>query len=386
MRPGKAPDEFVPAADPLERRARSGEIDRSRRVAHPGTRSAAATNDSRRRTGLEDGRCSVSEAPARHAVPQQPDESERIPVPRTMGPHEALAVCFPTVADTWHQHRNGDRTPHNTSGKNAYQAWWRCGAGHEWQESVSGRTNKPRWKRGDVAACRVCVGYHVIVAFDCGHTTEARAEFAEPERGCPACRKLRWAQRQADYAEQAHRGRAAFRLTEQAGRKLLDSLTAPDLPAPMLFEWRRTTLNELRRAIVRRDVYGVEDAIDTTSAACLAMAAQLMPSAESLTAARSRLEPIKLAGKAHWPAGWLYYLGHATRAPEPRRPADDALVADLTRHLSEQVRRCGKRSKMAASPPRTSPVGSPQSSGPGLARHRARHVLGGDRIGSWRCR
>jgi hypothetical protein len=255
-----------------------------------------------------------------------------------MAPHAALAVCFPTVADTWHPHRNGNRTPHNTSGKNAYQAWWRCVAGHEWQESVSGRTNKPRWKRGDVAACRVCVGYHVIVAFDCGHTTEARAEFVEPERGCPACRKLRWAQRQADYAEQAQRGRAAFRLTEQAGRQLLDSLPAPDLPAPMLFEWRRTTLNELRSAIVRRDVYGVEDAIDTTSAACLATAAQLMPSAESLTAARSRLEPIKLAGKAHWPAGWLYYLGHATRTPEPGRPVDDALVADLTRYLSEQVR------------------------------------------------
>jgi hypothetical protein len=87
-------------------------------------------------------------------------------VPHHMQPHEALAARYPAVADTWHPDRNGTATPENTSAKNSYAAWWRCPTGHEWQEVVATRTGLPAWKSGNRAACRVCVGYHVIVAFD----------------------------------------------------------------------------------------------------------------------------------------------------------------------------------------------------------------------------
>jgi hypothetical protein len=84
-------------------------------------------------------------------------------MPRTMKAEDSLAARYPGVAATWHPDRNGPQTPENTTAKNGFQAWWRCAAGHEWKEGVSTRTALPRWKRGDRAACRLCVGFHVVV-------------------------------------------------------------------------------------------------------------------------------------------------------------------------------------------------------------------------------
>ncbi len=128
---------------------------------------------------------------------------------REVKPENSLAALYPAVAVTWHRERNGDRTPDNTSSKMSYRAWWRCRAGHEWDEIVATRTAMAGWKNGDVAACRVCTGHHVIVAFDCGHTAEVPWQFAEPERGCPPCRKARSAARQAEYEQRRAEGSAA---------------------------------------------------------------------------------------------------------------------------------------------------------------------------------
>lgn len=120
---------------------------------------------------------------------------------REVKPENSLAAVHPSVAATWHPERNGERTPRNTSSGISYRAWWRCPAGHEWDEIVATRTSMPGWKKGDVAACRVCTGHHIIVAFDCGHTAEAAWQYAEPERGCPPCRKARRAAREAEYEQ-----------------------------------------------------------------------------------------------------------------------------------------------------------------------------------------
>ncbi|MFJ1604542.1 hypothetical protein ACIOHS_14415 [Streptomyces sp. NPDC088253] len=55
---------------------------------------------------------------------------------------------------------------------------------------ISNRTAMPKWKNGDVAACRECVGYRVSHTFPvCGHTARVRAlapfgqEATEPTGG-----------------------------------------------------------------------------------------------------------------------------------------------------------------------------------------------------------
>ncbi|MER8120451.1 hypothetical protein [Streptomyces sp. NPDC094031] len=55
---------------------------------------------------------------------------------------------------------------------------------HEWQENISNRTTLPKWKNGDVAACREWVGYRVSYTYpDCGHTVKVTPESAAKKRG-----------------------------------------------------------------------------------------------------------------------------------------------------------------------------------------------------------
>lgn len=95
-------------------------------------------------------------------------------------PEKSLAAVCPSVAATWHPERNGERTLGNTSSGMSYRAWWRCPAGHEWDEIVTTRTSMPGWKCGDMATCRIRTGHHIIVTFDCGRTAEAAWQYAGP--------------------------------------------------------------------------------------------------------------------------------------------------------------------------------------------------------------
>ncbi|MGW4518419.1 zinc-ribbon domain-containing protein [Streptomyces sp. NPDC004393] len=62
-------------------------------------------------------------------------------------------------------------TPEKATPKMRVAVWWRCAAGHEWLESISNRTALPKWKNGDIAACRECVGYRVSYTYPvCGHS------------------------------------------------------------------------------------------------------------------------------------------------------------------------------------------------------------------------
>ena len=116
-------------------------------------------------------------------------------MPRAVHPDKTLAAVFPQVAATWHPTANLPLTPATVASKASVRARWRCAAGHEWDEVVATRMAMPAWKKGDVAACRVCVGYHSIVTFDCGHTAEVKTDFSDPGRGCPDCRGAAYARR-----------------------------------------------------------------------------------------------------------------------------------------------------------------------------------------------
>ncbi|MFB6578809.1 hypothetical protein ACFCYC_15590 [Streptomyces sp. NPDC056402] len=62
--------------------------------------------------------------------------------------------------------------------------WWRCTAGPEREGHIATRTALPKWKGGDVAACRKCVGYKVSYSYpDCGRTVMVTPEAAAKKRG-----------------------------------------------------------------------------------------------------------------------------------------------------------------------------------------------------------
>lgn len=58
-----------------------------------------------------------------------------------------LASRFPAIAAQWHPTKNGDLTPDRVSHGAETLAWWRCEAGHEWQQPVNRRTHRqsPCW-------------------------------------------------------------------------------------------------------------------------------------------------------------------------------------------------------------------------------------------------
>lgn len=254
---------------------------------------------------------------------------------RGMAPEASLGARFPSVAETWHPVLNGDRTPWNTSAKNSYRAWWRCPEGHEWQEIVATRTSTPAWKRRDPAACRVCVGHHVIVTFTCGHTCEVPAPSARPDRDCPTCRREAWRQRDQQYRQQRAANSAAAKqlyadCADRAQALVQQLEPEGDPPAPLVVEWRRLALHDVRGAIVSEELFGKSGAIETALVHHRRLAGRLVPTAQDLRLAVERREPLRLLDRSHWAPGWLHYLG-AGGAPAVRVAPE---VASLDSTLS----------------------------------------------------
>lgn len=250
-------------------------------------------------------------------------------MPRTMKPEQSLAARYPEVAAMWHPDRNGWRTPDNTTAGNSYRAAWRCPAGHEWEEQVHARTVPKPWKRGDRAACRICVGFHVIVTFACGHTDEVKAEHGDPERDCLACRNARWEERRAAAPANSAAAKRLYADCADHGQALLDGLPAPDVAAPLLFEWRTWGLNRLRLAIVREQQFGQADATEHALTDVRRAAETLLPAVDDLRAAVDGRHPVHILEKQHWPTGWLHHLG-ALQTPAP---AEDGVLIDQLREV-----------------------------------------------------
>lgn len=273
-------------------------------------------------------------------------------MPRELKPENSLAALLPTVAATWHPDRNGERTPENTSTGMSYRAWWRCPAGHEWDEIVATRNAMPGWKNGDVAACRVCTGHHVIATFDCGHTAEAPWQYAEPERGCPPCRKARSAARQAEYqqrrAENSAKGAQAYAEAKDEAAERVAALGVPHVPAPLVFEWRNAALHALRAAIVDERTFGRAGRISHEEGLQRQAAAHLLPTEASVADAVATRKPVLVAGKAHWATGWQYWLAlrHGSGQPASRqgvaRGEELAPLTELEAVLLVEVARAQK--------------------------------------------
>lgn len=55
-----------------------------------------------------------------------------------------LATVIPQLANEWHPTKNGKLTPQDVTVSSNKKVWWQCQKGHEWQTSVSHRSNGRR--------------------------------------------------------------------------------------------------------------------------------------------------------------------------------------------------------------------------------------------------
>jgi hypothetical protein len=244
----------------------------------------------------------------------------------------SLAEAHPALVPTWHPDRNASLTPDRTASKSSFEAWWRCPAGHEWQERVSQRAMLPKWKNGDVAACRQCTDPRVQYTYPaCGCTVKVTAEAAERHREkghprCFHCHTVWWAENEDTI--KARMSKAA-KAAEPKAAKLLDKVTVPaDVPPPLVTEWRFWAAKHLQGA------FGAEAALDNcegrVNAALVRVttqAAALLPTKAEAGRASAAGGVLKILEHAHWAEGWLHHL--TGRKPRPVNAHELDEVTDL---------------------------------------------------------
>ncbi|MDF2478502.1 MAG: hypothetical protein K0S24_3985 [Sphingobacterium sp.] len=134
----------------------------------------------------------------------------------------SLAIVNPVLASQWNEEKNNERTTWNTSAFCNDKVWWRCVEGHEWEATVSSRSNGkscpycsgrkpikgktdlatqmshllPQWnweKNGDITPSTVAVYSNSKAWWICkqGHEWQATIASRSYGSGCPACLGLR---------------------------------------------------------------------------------------------------------------------------------------------------------------------------------------------------
>lgn len=167
---------------------------------------------------------------------------------RPPAPGRSLAERFPTVAATWDHEANGELTPADVAAAAGILVHWRCAADHTWSEKVAQRTQTAQWKEGNIAACRLCTGAYVEIAFNCGHTLTVIAWRATPgDRPCPDCRQAEYQRKQSAYERDKERILGECRA--EVG-PLTDTIWAErgyeEIPAPL----RTRARSQLRTALI----------------------------------------------------------------------------------------------------------------------------------------
>lgn len=145
----------------------------------------------------------------------------------------SLATNNPELAKEWHPTKNGELSASTVTPSSNKKVWWRCAKGHEWQASVANRNNH-------ASSCPYCSGRRVIagindlatvapwlaaewhptlngplkpsdvkagsnkkVWWQCayGHEWMAKINGRYNGNGCPACDKIRRANRQSSMSD-----------------------------------------------------------------------------------------------------------------------------------------------------------------------------------------
>lgn len=131
---------------------------------------------------------------------------------RPPAPGRSLAERYPTIAASWDHEANGELIPADVAAAARVVVHWRCAAGHRWSEKVAQRTKDAQWKEGDPAACRLCSGHYIEVAFSCGHTLTIPAWRApRGDHPCPDCRQAAYEAKRIAYEQNRDEVLAACR-------------------------------------------------------------------------------------------------------------------------------------------------------------------------------
>ncbi|MFJ2597417.1 zinc-ribbon domain-containing protein [Streptomyces erythrochromogenes] len=268
----------------------------------------------------------------------------------------SLAEAYPQVAAMWLQERNGGLTPEKASPKMQVKVWWRCAAGHEWEENISTRTTLPKWKGGDVAACRECVGYKVSYTYpDCGHSAMVTPEAAAKKRGrCWNCQQEWW---QANEKRLKKELSAAAKAAAGLAGKLLDAVPVPaDVPAPLVTEWRWWAAKHLQGAIAAEEQMGREGRADEMLARVTERAARLLPIKEEAGRAAAHGGVLRLLDQAHWAEGWLHQL-----TGRPARRVDEDTLETMAWSLGEILSAWSQRAAEAVAADRANGHAAPST-------------------------
>ena len=129
-----------------------------------------------------------------------------------------LQTVNPTLANEWNYEKNNDLTPFDVSYQSEKKVWWICSKGHEWQSTISHRSNgrgcpycsgrkvlkgyndlatinpslADEWnhnKNNDLTPDQVTAGSNKSVWWICkkGHEWEAKINNRNNGRNCPYC-------------------------------------------------------------------------------------------------------------------------------------------------------------------------------------------------------
>ena len=140
-----------------------------------------------------------------------------------MSKKPTIAESNPELIAEWHQTKNVNLTPENVSAGSGKKVWWLCGKGHEWDATVSSRSNRTKgsncpycsgskcikgendlgtthpelskqWhptKNGDLKPEDVSAGSNKRVWWQCekGHEWDAVINNRSKRKNCPYCGK-----------------------------------------------------------------------------------------------------------------------------------------------------------------------------------------------------
>lgn len=259
----------------------------------------------------------------------------------------------------WHPTRNEGWVPHTISAASDVRVWWVCPVGHEWHEAVRDRTALRKWKRGNVTACGLCLGSHVLQVCRCGRQRLARA--GSPSYECVTCCEVRL---QA-LARRRQRAHAGYVVDLAAAEKLLDGIVPARLPSALAAEWRSAVRSRLLRAMEEElgyGKYGTTGAIDDALRQ-IQDEGDLLPTIDELRAAYAAGEPIEFMDRMFWTQGVLHLLGVGATAARRdrvaaasleqwvragaeravnRSPAGGYRTADVTRVITDLVEEWGQ--------------------------------------------
>ncbi|MEU9256209.1 hypothetical protein AB0D66_30795 [Streptomyces sp. NPDC048270] len=203
----------------------------------------------------------------------------------------------------------------------------------------------PKWKNGDAAACRECVGYRVSYTYpECGCTAMVTPEAATKKKThCWNCYQ-QW------YRENEPRIKAELSTAAKAaaGRaaELLDAVPLPeDMPAPLATESRWWASKHLQGAIAAEEVLGKEGAREEMLSSVSAMGARLLPSKEDAGRAAAHDGVLRLLDQAHWAEGWLHVRTGRAARPVPEKDLEGVaimlgnILADWSQRAAASVAR-----------------------------------------------